>query len=76
MNERIVRTDVVTGQAEIIAMDVALSELSAAPGALYCELAPRLRGGECLRLPDGRAYSAAALMEMEATLPLPPNSVN
>lgn len=76
MNERIVRRDWETGRAEIIALDVAVSEISASPSALYSEIAAMLRHGERLRMPDGRSYSAAATLDTDTALPLPACAAN
>lgn len=76
MNERIVRRDWETGLAQVIGLDEAVSEISESPSALFSEIAPMLRSGECLRMPDGRIYCALASMDTESALPLPPSAAN
>lgn len=76
MNERIVRRDWETGLAEIIGLDEAVSEISESPSALFSEIAPMLRRGDSLRMPDGRVYCALSTLDTESALPLPPSAAN
>ncbi|HEX9841488.1 MAG TPA: hypothetical protein VGC20_02015 [bacterium] len=74
MNERIVRVDMLSGDLRIIALEDAISELSAS--GLYSEIGPRLRGGETVRLPNGLRYRAVAALGERSIDQLPPAAVN
>ena len=73
MNERIVRTDP-TGSLEIIGLESAISELCRM--GMYSEIAPRLRDGEPVRLPNGILYRAMATLSDEGAELLPPGAAN
>jgi hypothetical protein len=74
MNERIARMDMVSGAVDIIPLARAISDLSGA--GLYCELAERLRHGEAIRLPGGRAYCALSSLGEDAMDQLPASAAN
>ena len=74
MNERVVRMDMLSGHVQIIALEDAISELSGV--GLYSEIAPRLRGGETVRLPNGLRYRAVAMLGDYGVDQLPPAAVN
>lgn len=74
MNERIMRMNMLSGELSIIALDDAISELSGA--ALYSEIAPRLREGETVRLPNGLHYRAVATLTEHSIDLLPTGAVN
>jgi hypothetical protein len=74
MNERIVRYDVATGDCDIIALSVAISELSGRH--LHSELAWRLRDGEAVAMADGRCYRALSALSDEGADQLPPGAVS
>jgi hypothetical protein len=74
MNERIVRMDAISGDLRIIALDDAVSELAGI--GLYSEIAPRLRGGETVRLPNGLRYRAVAALSERGIDQLPPAAAN
>jgi len=74
MNERIARYDVATGDVDIIALEVAVSELSGPH--LYSEIIDRLRGGEAMALANGRCYRALCALSDEGTEQLPPGAVS
>ncbi len=71
MNERIVRMDPISGDLSIIALEDAVSELSGR--GLYSEIAPRLREGEIVRLPNGLRYRSVAALDALTIGPLPPS---
>jgi hypothetical protein len=74
LNERILRLDTYQGAARIIPLWEAVSELSG--HGLYSEIAPRLRGGETVRLPNGLRYRAVAALAEGSIDRLPPAAVN
>ncbi|HKI99286.1 MAG TPA: hypothetical protein VKB51_12510 [bacterium] len=74
MNERIMCMDAVSGDLRIISLDDAVSELCAQ--GLYSEIAPRLRGGESVQLPNGRRYQAVATLGVMGVDLLPPAAVS
>jgi hypothetical protein len=74
MNERIARMDVNSGDLRIIALDDAVSELCGL--GLYSEIAPRLREGELVRLPNGLRYRAVAALGVHGVDQLSPESVS
>lgn len=74
MNERIMRMDMQSGELSIIGLDDAVSELSGT--GLYSEIAPRLRGGETVRSPNGLQYRAMAALSEHSIDLLPVTAIN
>jgi hypothetical protein len=74
MSERVARMDLASGDLTIMALDEAVSELSGT--GLYSEIAPRLREGNAVQLPNGLTYRVLASLSDHAFDLLPPGAAS